>query len=314
MGEHDDVEVGPGRERGNDAARARRQDVLLLLGLLRPLQLAVPPQVAHRPLVPLRRPVATLGEDQQRLVVDQGQRQLPHRLDPVVSGSRARRQEVAVETVQQQVDARVPLQRLLEHDLRPAFERRQQQVDQRERVTRPGVPTEHEQRAGRRRQGAGVHDDAEAQHRPRRHREHLERLTQQGGVTFPPHRHVARRERLAQPQHPATEDHAHIGPQVCQGERHRAQQPAGAGPDRQNQANDVERQEQSGQEDRGRQPQRVTDPAYRHRGHPQVHGRLTTQPTPPTPPTPPTQPLQPTQPRPRTGTPRSPPPRPRCDR
>ena len=271
MGEDHDVEVGPGRQRGHDPTRPRWEHVLLVLGLLRPLVLAGPQQVPHRPLVPFRRPVATLREDQQRLVGLQRRREPRHVGDAVVAGAGRRRQEVAVQAVEQQVDPRVPLHRGLEHDLGPSAKGREDEVDQRERVPWPRMPAQDHQRPVRHGQRAGVDDHAEPHHRPRRLGQHPQRLPQQRGVPLPPYRLVPAGQGLPEPQPPASEQHPDVGPEVGHGERHDPKQPASPREDRHHRTDDVERQQDGRQHhDRG-QPQQVEDPTDPVRRDPEPH-------------------------------------------
>jgi hypothetical protein len=176
--EHGGV-VGCGVERGQEAAGVRHHDVRHTVRAVGQGVLTARPQRRDAPGTPLGRDVAALREQHEGAVVREVTRDPGDRLGGAVlapPAPRGRRDEGGRQPVQQHVDRRVPLQRVLEDDGGGAPRPAQQGVEQDERVPGAGVPAHDDERGVG--QGGAVgrlHDDPQPQcpaHLPEQDAEH----------------------------------------------------------------------------------------------------------------------------------------------
>ena len=132
--------------RGERAAGPRGHQVVHPFGLGRLVGVPEPAQPLDRPGPAPLGEVAALREDDHRVARAGPAGQRGDRLGDVVGDVRVRGDEAVRQPVEQHVDGRVELQRVLEHDPRPQLGERHQLADQQHRVARPGVPAEHQLR------------------------------------------------------------------------------------------------------------------------------------------------------------------------
>ena len=148
MRHEDHVGVGAGRDGGDRPARARREQVGHIpgpFGQIRAPHVLQPPDPAAPPA---RGPVPALGEDDQRAALVQPPGQPRDLLGEDVLAGLARLDPHVRQPVAHDVHAGVELQGGLHHHPRPPVVDAEQLVHQQERITRPGVPAEHDDRAG----------------------------------------------------------------------------------------------------------------------------------------------------------------------
>jgi hypothetical protein len=179
---------------------------------------------------------------------------------------------VVGQPVEVDVDQRIQLQHVLEHDPRPAqVVPVHQGVDEEERVTGTGVPGEHHHGVRRSRhpvvQGRprrAVGDQPQGEQPPRHAHEHVEQQAQhvvvrrpvRGGVQPAP-------EAAAHPQHRCHRQTGRLQRQVDQGEtQHPQRAPAPRRPHRRDHRHDHEHRQQDEAARQGSDDQRAGEPAY----------------------------------------------------
>ena len=147
MRHEDHVGVRAGRDGGERPAGAWREQVGHFpgpFGQIRAAHVLEPPDPAAPPA---RGPVPALGKDDQRAPLVEPTGQPSDLLGEVVLADLTRLDPHVRQPVAHDVHAGVELQRGLHHHSRPPVVDAEQLVHQEERVTRPGVPAQHDDRS-----------------------------------------------------------------------------------------------------------------------------------------------------------------------
>lgn len=144
----DQDDVGPRvrGDRGEHPAGLGRQHVLHRLGPVRQPQPSLLPQKADGPLPAALGEDAALREDQEGVQRSHLGGQLRDRRGHVVAAVAPGVHGPGGQPVEDDVDERVQLQRVLEHDARPAAGPAEHLVHEQERVARSGLPAHDDQR------------------------------------------------------------------------------------------------------------------------------------------------------------------------